>query len=159
MRYVQFVASIGILAALSQALAQVPLESLSREKRVGIEVMKVDERRYEAVVEKDAAVLQRMHADEYLRTDRDGATWTKAQDIANIRSGALSLASFKLEDMKAQVDGLNEPITVVVTGRNTITGTFKGKDISGAYRFTDVLVFRDQRWQCVTTQVTLVAQK
>jgi hypothetical protein len=40
----------------------------------------------------------------------------------------------------------------VVTGRNTVKGTFARKDISGPTRFTDVFVWRDGRWQCVATQ-------
>jgi ketosteroid isomerase-like protein len=47
----------------------------------------------------------------------------------------------------------------VVTGRNTIKATYMGKDISGAYRFTDTFVKRASRWQVMTTQGTAVAPK
>jgi hypothetical protein len=45
----------------------------------------------------------------------------------------------------------------VVTGRNTIKVTYMGKDISRAYRFTDVFVKCARRWQVLTTQRTAVA--
>src|SRR5207249_9657661 len=100
--------------------------------------------------------LQRLYADEYLSTDQDGVTWTKSQDIAiaNITSGTLKLASYKLEDMKVHVYG----DAAVVTGGNTIKATFQGKDVSG-HRFTDVFVKRAGRWQCVATQGTIVTKK
>jgi ketosteroid isomerase-like protein len=46
----------------------------------------------------------------------------------------------------------------VVTSRNTIKGTYMGKDISGAYRGTDVFVKRGGQWQVLTTQATAVTQ-
>jgi ketosteroid isomerase-like protein len=45
----------------------------------------------------------------------------------------------------------------VVTARNTIKGTYMGKDVSGAYRGTDVFVKRGGRWRVLTTQATAVA--
>ena len=45
----------------------------------------------------------------------------------------------------------------VVTGRNTIKATYMGKDISGAYRFTDVFVKHAGRWQVLSTQGTAIA--
>ena len=49
--------------------------------------------------------------------------------------------------------------TAVVTGLNTIKSTLNGKDTSGAYRFTDVFVKRDSRWQVVATQASSVQKK
>ena len=148
MKYIRVVVLIGLLVALPQGWAQAP--SASEQ-----ELMKLENDWSEAVLKKDSATLQRLYADEYLSTDQDGVTWNKSQDIANITSGAFKLASYKLEDMKAHVYG----DAAVVTGRNTIKGTFQGKDVSGQYRFTDVFVKRAGRWQCVATQGTLVAKK
>jgi ketosteroid isomerase-like protein len=49
----------------------------------------------------------------------------------------------------------------VVTGKNTIKGTWEDieRDISGPYRFTDVFVRRDGRWQCVASQASRIAGK
>jgi len=65
------------------------------------------------------------------------------------------MTSFAWTDMKVHVYG----DTAIVTGLNTTKGTFKGKDTSGAYRFTDVFVKRDGRWQVVATRASLVAKK
>jgi ketosteroid isomerase-like protein len=107
----------------------------------------------EAMVKGDVPALERLYADEYLAIDPAGATYTKAQDIANVKSGAFKLTTFKLDEMKVRVHGE----VAVVTGRNTIKAMYMGKDISGAYRFTDVFVKRAGRWQVLTTQGTAVA--
>ena len=104
---------------------------------------------------KDAAFLQTLWADDYLSTDQDGNTFSKAQDLANVSDPGTSTASFALTDLKVHVYG----DAAVVTGLNTIKATFKGKDSSGAYRFTDVFVKQGGRWQVVATQLTLVAKK
>ncbi len=99
---------------------------------------------------RDAAFLQKLFADEYLGTSSDGLVFDKAGDLANLPKS--EVASFKLEDMKVHVYGN----TAVVTGVNTNQGKFNGKDVSGSYRFTDVFVMRDGRWQVVATQGTKV---
>lgn len=42
--------------------------------------------------------------------------------------------------------------TAVVIGRNTEKGTLKGKPYTYTYRWTDVFVRRDGRWQAVVSQ-------
>lgn len=96
----------------------------------------------------DGAALARLYADESLFTDENGLLWNKTEDIANVTSGAFKPTSYKFDDLKVHICGN----TAVVTGRNTIKATFKGTDISGPYRFTEVFVKRDGRWQCVATQ-------
>jgi ketosteroid isomerase-like protein len=134
------------LVALAPPLAraQAPAEK---------ELMDVENHWAEATVKGDVQALERLYADEYLAIDPAGATFTKAQDIANVKSGNFKLETFKLDELKVRLHGE----VAVVTGRNTIKATYMGKDISGAYRFTDVFVKRGGRWQVLTTQGTLVA--
>jgi len=134
------------LVALAPPLAraQAPAEK---------ELMDVENHWGEATVKGDVQALERLYAEEYLAIDPAGATFTKAQDIANVKSGNFKLATYKLDELKVRLHGE----VAVVTGRNTIKATYMGKDISGAYRFTDVFVKRGGRWQALTTQGTLVA--
>jgi hypothetical protein len=44
----------------------------------------------------------------------------------------------------------------VVTGRITVKAAYKGQDISGSYRFTDVFARNGGRWVCVASQSTMV---
>jgi ketosteroid isomerase-like protein len=119
------------------------------------DVLKLENDWSTAWQKKDVAFLQKLWADEYLNTDQDGATYTKAQDLSNVVASGTSTTSFALTDMKVHVFGN----TAVVTGLNTLKSTFKGRDTSGAYRFTDVFVKRDGRWQVVATQSTPAPKK
>ena len=106
----------------------------------------------QAVMKSDVAALEKLYADEYLFTDPSGMKFTKSQDIANTRTGDLKLTAYRLGDLQVHVYG----DVATVTGSNTITATFHGADASGQYRFTDVFVKRDGRWQVVATQGTKV---
>ena len=52
--------------------------------------------------------------------------------------------------MKVRVFGT----TAIVTGSDTEKSTYKGKDSSGKYVWTDVFVERNGRWQAVASQST-----
>jgi ketosteroid isomerase-like protein len=119
------------------------------------ELTKVEHQWAEAVLKGDVQALERLYTEEYLSIGGDGATYTKTQDIADVKSGNFKLAEFKLDEIKVRIHGE----VAVVTGRNTIKATYKGTDISGAYRFTDVFVKRAGRWQVLTTQGTRVVTK
>jgi ketosteroid isomerase-like protein len=104
----------------------------------------------QAAVGRDRAALDRFYADEYIFTNEDGVASNKAKEIADITSGAFRLTSFKFSDFNVHVYGE----VAVVTGQNNITGRWEdiAKDVSGPYRFTDVFVMRNGRWQCVASQ-------
>ena len=99
--------------------------------------------------------LQRLYAAEYTSTDQEGMVWNKTEDIAIDTKGASRLASFRLDDVKARLYG----DMAVVTGRDTSTGTLHNSAVSGQFRFTDVFVKRDGRWQCVTSQTTPIVKQ
>jgi hypothetical protein len=60
--------------------------------------------------------------------------------------------SFELNDAQAKIYGN----TAVVTFAITWHGNFRGTDISGPQRMTDVFVQRAGRWQCVASQATRI---
>jgi ketosteroid isomerase-like protein len=62
--------------------------------------------------------------------------------------------SVSADELKVRVFGN----AAVVTGRDTLKGAqYKGKDLSGQYRFTDVFVQRDGRWQAVASHSSKIA--
>jgi ketosteroid isomerase-like protein len=111
----------------------------------------------QASIKRDGVTLQQFYADEYLFTDADGVISTKAKEIANLTSGAFRLTAYKFEDVKVHLYGE----VAVVTGRNTIKGVWEDieRDVSGPYRFTDVFVRRNGRWQCVASQSSRITEK
>ena len=109
----------------------------------------------QAMAKRDQATLDRILAADYSSTNADGEVSTKAQGDADIKAGVLKYDSFVVDDMNVRLFG----DTAVVTGRSTLKGSYKGKDISGQNRFTDVFVRRDGRWQVVTTHFSRVAKQ
>jgi ketosteroid isomerase-like protein len=143
-----------LFAGIVMVLAAAPLRaqtSLAVER----ELIKRESDWSTAWVKKDAAFLKQLYAEEYLATDEFGATFTRAQDLANAMSPEGTLVSFVLSNLKVHVYG----DAAVVTGTNTTKATFKGKDTSGVVRFTDVFVKRNGRWQAVASQGTRVVKK
>ena len=105
-----------------------------------------------AVKQRDVEKIDRLQAEEFVFTDPAGRTWTKARSLDSIRSGDLEIDSFELNDVQVKIYGE----TAVVTFAITWNGNFRGNDISGPQRMTDVFVKRDGRWQCVASQATRI---
>jgi len=141
---------LGVIALVVAAIA-VPRAQTAAEKAL----IKIENDWSTAWVKKDKAALERLYSTEYLFTDPDGVTHNRTEDIADTISPDTQSQAFALSDLKVHIYGQ----TAIVTGANMLKATVKGTDISGAYRFTDVFVNRDGRWQVVATQSTKIAKK
>ena len=107
-----------------------------------------------AWVKGDAKFLDQLYATEYWATGDDGKTFNKTEGLKEDLSAAYTDKSFSLSELKAHVYGQ----TGVVTGRNQNKYKKDGKAGENDFRFTDVFVKRDGRWQCVATQGTKVVK-
>ena len=147
-------AAILTVALLSfgrqQSVAQGAAAAAEQEVRRTIEKYRT------ALLQKDAATLERIWADDYTFTNGAGETHSKAERLANLKSGATSLDSIsEEEDMKVRVYGN----VAVATSRVTIKGQYSGKQTSGQYRSIHVWVKGAAGWQLVANQITRVAAK
>jgi ketosteroid isomerase-like protein len=104
----------------------------------------------QAALKKDIAVIDRIAADDWVGIDFTGKTFSKADIINEVKSGASAPRSIELGPMKVRVYG----DTAVVNGSDTEKSTWQGKDSSGHYVWTDVFVKRNGRWQAVSSQST-----
>ncbi len=104
----------------------------------------------EAMLKGNTTVLDRDTADAFVFTAPDGATSNKADVISSVKSGDLKFESSVISDMKVMQYG----DAAVVTYTTTDKGSFKGQDISGTYRWTDVWVKQGAKWQVVAGQGT-----
>ena len=95
--------------------------------------------------------MDQYEADDIVSIDPGGRVTDKVQDKKDI-SGDLKFQSNEISDLKIHVFDN----TAVVAGTSTLTGAFKGEDISGTYRYTDVWVKRNGKWQVVASQATKV---
>lgn len=117
-------------------------------------LIKIEQELTDGLIKKDTSAFERHLADNGVFTDPDGKVMTKSQLIADIKSGDLKIDSSKIDDMKVHVF----KDTAVVTYATADTGTYKGKPITGRYRWTDTFVKNGGRWQIVAGQGTKVAQ-
>jgi ketosteroid isomerase-like protein len=102
--------------------------------------------------EKDAEAVRRVEADDVVVVYPDGTLGDKAQDVKDMETGALSVESMEMADLKVNVLSGD---AAVVSGRTIVkNGKYKlpnGKsiDISGQYRFIDTFAKRDGEWKLV----------
>ncbi len=108
----------------------------------------------QAGAKNDTATVDKFVADDWVGIDFEGKSITKADAMADMKSGASTTQSYDFGPMKVRVFGN----TAVVTGSDTEKSTYKGKDSSGKYVWTDVWVMRDGRWQAVASQSAKVGK-
>lgn len=101
-----------------------------------------------ANIEGDKQALARILADEYVGTTPDGVTQRKAEYIRDITPSE-DLESQSFEDMTVVLGGERAILTGV-----TVAQFRDGR--TGRYRFVDTFVWRDGRWQAVTSVTTEV---
>lgn len=116
------------------------------------QLMKLEHEWADAFLHGDAAAVERIEAAGFVFTDPDGKVNGKAEDLADLKSSAYKLESANIENLKVRLYG----DTAVVTGHNVMKGTYKGKDLSGTYAFTDTFIKRGGRWEAVASQVTKI---
>ena len=120
------------------------------------EVRQTIEKYRTALLQRDAATLEQIWADDYTFTNGAGEMVSKTQRLANLKSGATSLGSISEdEDIKVRVYGK----VAVATSRVTIKGQYSGKQASGQYRSMNVWVKGPAGWQLIANQLTPVTAK
>ena len=140
--------ALGAFLILARATAASPATDQAAEK----DIRQIEEELRAAVVKGDAATFERVLADDYTTTNVNGLTRTKAQLIADIKSGAAKTESLTLDNIKVHVYG----DAAVLTAERTARSTLRGTDTSGRQRMIRVLVKRQGRWQPVAMQATAI---
>ena len=93
-------------------------------------------------------LFDRVWSDGFIFTFPFGRFTNKKQEIADIKSGALSFESLSTGNIKVKVYGS----TAVMVGRLRIEGRYKDRDISGQYSYTNVLGRqRKESWRIVAS--------
>jgi len=141
----------GLLAALV-----LPVFGVARADAPSVEqnLMQMEKDWAQAGVKKDAATEDRIVADDWVGIGSEGKSFTKAEAMADLKSGASVTESIELGAMKVRVFGN----TAVVTGTDTEKSSYKGKDTSGTYAWTDVFFMRKGHWQAAASHSSKVAK-
>jgi len=143
--------------ALSQTNDKKPDAAKSNKGGVEQELMQLERDSAAAAVKGDTTFLDRRTAANYIGTNPGGGVGDRAMMMAGAKAGNPKFETLDLDDMSVRMAGKD---AAVVTGRATIKGQLKsGMDISGQYRFTDVWVKQDGRWQLMAWQATKVVQQ
>jgi len=109
----------------------------------------------DAVVKRDLAFVERVWGEDFFYTGVRGELKTKADILAELKTGDLQFDVMKFDDIRVRVYG----DTAVTTGRATTKGRSKQGEITGEARYTRVYVKRKGAWQLVTFQGTPLAEK
>jgi ketosteroid isomerase-like protein len=105
-----------------------------------------------AIIDGDVAALEKLFAREFTYTSTSGEIVDRAAQLEQFRSNTLDIESGVGSEEKVQIHGK----TGVVVGRFDAKGMCAGKPFVAAERYTSVWVVRDDRWQLVAEQGTLV---
>jgi hypothetical protein len=154
MKYSNLTALLLALALPAAALAQ---SSDAAKPNPDLEkaVLKVAHDMSAALTKPDLDAATRMLADSYYAVTPDGGTVSKSQFLADLKSGKFKLETNALDDLK--VHFVNSDLAVI-TYRSNDKGSFDGHDISGQYRWLDVLAKRNGSWQFAVSQGTKIEQ-
>lgn len=116
------------------------------------EILNLAEGWAKALVSNDAAAIGSFMSDDWVIIGQNGIT-KKRDFLPFIESGDLTHETMELiGEARVKIYG----DTVVLTGRVTNNGHFKGQPFSADEWTTDVFLRRDGRWLCVLSQVTPV---
>jgi len=143
-----FLSTVVALLGFSQIAAHG-----SDKERVEQQILKTLEQRGEAQIQRDFPTLERIMADECIYTHASSQTQSKAEFLADLKSGKRVYKALKNSDLHVMVYGH----TVVLTGRTNISAVNDGKDVEVATKFLEVYQNRDGRWQMVAHQSTRLA--
>jgi ketosteroid isomerase-like protein len=105
-----------------------------------------------AVMQNDVATVNRLLADDYLGINPNGTLETKADALAQRRSGTVRISSIDPDNVKVRVYGE----TAVVTSRVDVVGHDGDRDISGRYHYTRVYNHRDGEWKIVSFEASRI---
>ena len=120
------------------------------------ELIKLNQELIDALARGDRAVVERIYADDFVRTSTQGETFTKAQLLASLKAPEAGV-KIVYESKDIQVfDYGNAAVLVYLSVKHTDD---KGEKSDFLYRVTDTFVKRSGRWVKAASAGTPVLSK
>lgn len=119
------------------------------------EVRKLEREWLDAYEKRDSEAMGRIVADDFKLTFSDGSVQTKADILAQLKTGRESgrpSSKLSTEDVQSRVEGE----TVILTGRFIQQMERDGQTRTMQFRYTDTYAKRQGRWQVVSSQLTRI---
>jgi ketosteroid isomerase-like protein len=143
----------GILLTLFAGAGAAPLAQ-SRAGTSDQEALIELERRWnEAFYAKDVGFLETILADDFMATYDDGSRGDRTRELRLTEEFNQQVTSADQHDFKVRVYG----DTALVSFTLTLVGPRRGVPTTVIFSYVDVFIWRDGRWQCVSSQSTKVA--
>jgi ketosteroid isomerase-like protein len=144
------------VALVSFTFGQSVIQKESADSSSEQEVRQAIEKYRAALLRRDIPVLEQIWTDDYFFVNASGEMLTKAQRLANLKSGATTLESInEEEELKVRI----HQNTAVATSRVTIKGQYSGQPTTGQYRSIHIWVKGPTGWQLIANQLTALAAK
>jgi ketosteroid isomerase-like protein len=102
---------------------------------------------------KDVRFIENILADEFVATYSNGSRGDRAKELELAADFNLQIDSSTLDDFIVKVYG----DTAVVWMSQHLVGPSQGRQLEVTFRYVDVFVLREGRWQCVASQSTRVS--
>ena len=145
----QTILIISIIAmSVSVVFSQKAVQKSDKDERTKQDLMQLERDIGKANIDKDYAFFDRVEAEEFIFTDAGGGITNKKEDLEGLKQPSnpdVKLVAYDLDEMSVRLYDK----TAVVTGRVTTKRLVKGQPNSSLSRFTDVFVWRQERWQLV----------
>ena len=126
----------------------------NRDQEAFIAVAKLEDQMRVAALKADATWWDAYLSDSYTDTDFRGKVTNKAETVALHRSPDLVYEIMNLSDRSVHVFNGD---AVIVTGKVTIEGTYRGQSLNGDYQFTRVWTKSGLDWTLAASQTTKIA--
>jgi ketosteroid isomerase-like protein len=130
------------------ARANIPL--LHKEDKLRREIETLEAQWRAGVLQNDVNTANQLLADDYLGINPNGTLETKADALAQRRSGTMKVSSIEPANIKVRVYG----DTAVVTSLVDVQGRDGDRDISGRYHYTRVYSRRGGEWKIVSFEAS-----
>ena len=101
---------------------------------------------------KDVPFIEKVLATEFVATYAEGQRADRDKELQNARDFNQQIDSSVLEEFIVKIYG----DSAVVWFTQKLTGPSKGQPLTLTFRYMDVFVLREGRWQCVASQSTRV---
>ena len=145
-RHLVIVVLVALLSATTAASQSPPVRSAQDI------LVQLERDWHAAFLRKDVATIANLLGDDVIFTYGDGARGDKARELKLVADFNQQVDSSVQEDFIVKV----HRDTAIVWFTQRMVGPVQGKPTEVAYRYTDVWVMRDGRWQCVSSQSTKV---
>jgi ketosteroid isomerase-like protein len=111
-------------------------------------VLKAIEEKWDvANLKGDVSTLDSIFGDKFISTSAEGKVQTKAEMLAELKTGAVKYQTSKVSDMKVILHG----DVAVVSGKWTAKFVEKGKNVDVVDRFTDVYMRQNGQWRAIAS--------